>query len=70
VQHREGTLFITLTGKVEDGKAKISTIQIQDGAPPDRYESVDKVPERHRDKVKKLIDLTAKGSFFVESKSK
>jgi beta-lactamase regulating signal transducer with metallopeptidase domain len=70
VQHREGILHITLTGKVDDGKAKISTIQIQEGAPPERYESVDKVPQRHRDKVKKLVEMTEKGSLFFESKAK
>ena len=59
--HHEGTVQITVTGKVTDGKAKVGEIKIQDGAESNTYESVDKVPEKYRDKVKSLITISEKG---------
>jgi hypothetical protein len=67
-RHQEGTLVITLTGKVADGKAKVSEIHVQDGASGNTYESVDKVPERYRDKVKNLVEMSEKGSAKIEIK--
>jgi len=59
-RHQEGTLVITVTGKMVDGKAKAGEIQVQDGGKSEKYESVDKVPEQYRDKVKNLIEITGK----------
>ncbi len=60
-RHQEGSLVITLTGKVADGKSQLGEIHIQDGRESNKYESADKVPEQYRDKVKHLIDLMDKG---------
>jgi hypothetical protein len=66
---QEGGLTITLTGTVTDGKAKVETIQIQDGGNSDRYDGVDKVPEAHRDRVKRLVEMSERGTVTAESKS-
>ncbi|MFL5240924.1 MAG: M56 family metallopeptidase [Gemmataceae bacterium] len=69
-RHQEGSLVITVTGKVTDGKAKTSEIQVQDGNTTNKYESVDKVPEQYRDKVKNLIEMSERGSVKVETKER
>jgi hypothetical protein len=68
-RHQEGSLVITVTGTVTDGKAKTSEITVQDGAVSNKYESVDKVPEQYRDKVKNLIEMSEKGAIKVEIRS-
>jgi hypothetical protein len=65
-RHQEGTLVITLTGNVADGKAKVTEITVQDGGAEHKYPDVDKVPERYRDKVKNLVEMSEKGSVKVE----
>lgn len=60
INHHEGSLNIMVMGKVEDGKQKVSEIQVRDGAASHRYESVDKVPARYRTKVKSLVDRAEK----------
>ena len=68
-RHQEGSLVITVTGTVADGKTKLKEIYIQDGKTGEKYESLGKVPERYRDKTKSLIEMTEKGSVKVESRS-
>ncbi|HMF12727.1 MAG TPA: PDZ domain-containing protein, partial [Gemmataceae bacterium] len=68
-RYQEGSLIITLTGTVADGKAKLGAIHVQDGNDSKRYESVDKVPEQYRDKVKHLVETSEKGSVRVEIKT-
>jgi membrane-associated protease RseP (regulator of RpoE activity) len=70
VRHQEGTTSITLNGTVSDGTAKIKEILIQDGVRAEKYESVDKVPEKHQDKVKKLTEISEKSHMKSEGKSK
>ncbi len=70
LRHQEGNLIITLTGQTADGKPKIKEIHVQDGARPEQYESVDKVPERYRDKVQNLIEMSEKGSARIDIKSR
>jgi len=65
-RHQEGSLIITVTGTVADGKSKVSQVQIQDGNQTDKYESVDKVPEQYRDKVKNLIESNDKSNTRIE----
>jgi hypothetical protein len=65
-RHREGDLTITLTGRGADGRPQVTEIRIQDGGQSHRYESVDRVPERYRDKVRDLIDTTGKASVRFE----
>jgi hypothetical protein len=65
-RHQEGSLVITVTGSVSDGKGKVSEIHVQDGTETANYKSVDKVPERYRDKVKNLVEMSQKGQVKVE----
>jgi beta-lactamase regulating signal transducer with metallopeptidase domain len=67
-RQQEGKLGITVTGTVADGKGKVSEITIQDGTETTNYKSVDKVPERYRDKVKNLVEMSEKGQVKVESR--
>src|SRR5205807_2141031 len=54
-RHQEGSLIITLTGTVADGKAKTTNIEIQDGSKNQKYESLEDVPGAYKDKVRNLI---------------
>jgi beta-lactamase regulating signal transducer with metallopeptidase domain/membrane-associated protease RseP (regulator of RpoE activity) len=65
-RYQEGSLIITVTGSVTDGKSKVKEIQIQDGGTSESYESVDKVPEQYREKVKNLIDMAEKNNLKIE----
>jgi beta-lactamase regulating signal transducer with metallopeptidase domain len=73
-RHQEGSLIITVTGKVETGKpmvnfiTKVKEITVQDGAVSNKYESLEKVPEQYRDKVKNLIEMSEKSSVKIEIK--
>ena len=60
-RHQEGSLVITVTGKVAGGKPQVTEIRVQDGTESHRYGSVDKVPEQYRDKVKHLVDTAENG---------
>ena len=68
-RHQEGSLVVTVTGKVADGKAAVSQIKIQDGGESKTYESVDKVPEQYRDKVKNLVETNEKSNIKIEIKT-
>jgi hypothetical protein len=67
-RHQEGTLVITLTGTITEGKSKVTEIHVQDGAVTNKYESLEKVPQQYRDKVKNLIDMNEKSSFKIDIK--
>jgi hypothetical protein len=69
LRHQEGSLIITLTGKVADGKATVTEIRIQDGAESHKYESADKVPAEYRDKVKGLIETSEKTNARIDVKT-
>jgi beta-lactamase regulating signal transducer with metallopeptidase domain len=68
-RHQEGSLIITVTGAVSDGKSKTDKIHVQDGQVAHEYESLDKVPDQYRDKVKNLIEMSEKGSVKFEIKT-
>jgi PDZ domain len=57
-RYTEGELAITLTGTLTDGKARVREIRVRDRDSADKYDSLDQVPERYRDRVKDLIGLT------------
>jgi beta-lactamase regulating signal transducer with metallopeptidase domain len=59
-RHQEGSLVITVSGTVENGRASVSEIRVQDGQESHKYDSTDKLPEAYRDKVKRLTDLASK----------
>jgi beta-lactamase regulating signal transducer with metallopeptidase domain len=67
-RYQEGTLSITVTGKVADGKPQVNEINVVDGGAKHKFESVDKVPEQYRDKVKHLVEMSEKGNFRIELK--
>jgi len=68
-RHQEGSLIITITGSVSEGKSSISSIVIQDGSKEAKFDDLAKVPEQYRDKVKTLIDMSSKGQIKIEVKS-
>lgn len=59
--YQEGTVTVSVSGTVEGGKAKAGSIEVKDGEKSTKFDSVDKVPEQHRDKVNKLLDGVGKG---------
>ncbi len=68
-RHQEGSLILTVTGTVADGKAKVSEVQVQDGAVSHTYSSTDKMPEQYRDKVKNLVEMSEKSAARIEIKT-
>jgi hypothetical protein len=68
-RHQEGSLIITVTGTVDTGKSKVNEITVQDGGVTSKYESVAKVPEQYRDKVKNLVEMSEKSSIKIEIKA-
>ncbi len=68
-RHQEGTLVITVTGTLADGKAKVGEIQVQDGAASHKYDGPDKVDEAYKDKVKNLIEMSEKSGVKIEIKA-
>jgi beta-lactamase regulating signal transducer with metallopeptidase domain len=65
-RHQEGSLIITVTGTVAEGKAKVKQIEIQDGSKDKKFDSIEDVPEQYRDKVKNLLDMNEKGTTKIE----
>jgi hypothetical protein len=61
-RHQEGSLIITVTGTVADGKIKVGAIHVQDGTSTQRFDSADKVPEQYRDKLKDLLEICEKSA--------
>jgi hypothetical protein len=68
-RHQEGSLVITVTGTIADGKAKVSSIKVQDARESHEYASLDKVAEQYRDKVKNLIEMSEKSGVRIEIKT-
>lgn len=68
-RHQEGSLVITLTGKVNDGKAVLGQVKVQDGRDTHMYTSVEKVPEEYRDKVRNLVEALEKSGTRIEIKT-
>jgi hypothetical protein len=60
-RYQEGNLVITLTGTVDNGKAKLKEVHVQDAGSGHDYSSLEKVPERYKDKVKSLREASEKG---------
>jgi beta-lactamase regulating signal transducer with metallopeptidase domain len=67
-RHQEGNLIVTVTGSAADHKARVTEIQVQDGATSNKYENLDQVPERYRDKAKSLVEMSEKANANVEIK--
>jgi len=54
---KEGKRSVTVKGKVNDGKAKVESVVIDDGNGKKTYDSLDKVPADHRKRVQGLVDM-------------
>jgi hypothetical protein len=73
-KHTEDNLTLTVTGIVKDGTAVVEAILVQesgkDGKPTTegKYGSLDKAPEKLRERIKRLIEQTEKGKvdFKIE----
>ncbi|HLW67380.1 MAG TPA: M56 family metallopeptidase [Gemmataceae bacterium] len=48
-------LHINLTGKIDGDKAKVESIVIQDGSEKTSVDKLDRVPEKYREQVEKLL---------------
>jgi hypothetical protein len=59
-RQQEGSLVLTVVGTVKDGKPAVSTISVREGNEEKKYDTLDKVPAEYRDKVARLIELSAK----------
>lgn len=57
---------LKLSGTVTDGKANLGSVTIEEGETSKEYDSLDKVPEAHREQVKKLLEMAGKGSVKIE----
>jgi hypothetical protein len=68
-RHQEGTLIITVNGTLDNGKAKVSAINVDDGRESHKYESLDKVPEQYRDKVNNLVEMSERSGGRIELKT-
>lgn len=64
-QRQEGSLTISVTGKVEDEGAQVSEIKIQDGSSIKTFKRTREVPEQYRDKVRSLIDLATRNQARI-----
>ncbi len=56
---KDGDTTITVTGKARDGKVDVSEVTIEESGNRSRYNRVERVPAKYRDKVKKLISNDA-----------
>jgi hypothetical protein len=66
VRHKQGDVSMSLTGKIEDGKAVPESIEVTDNGKTEKYADVEKVPEAHRARVRELLEMAATGRVKVE----
>jgi hypothetical protein len=59
-RQQEGSLVITVIGTVKDGKATLGAVTVREGNDEKKYDALDKVPAEYRDKVARLLELSAK----------
>jgi len=57
---QEGSLVLTVVATVKDGKAAVELIRVQEGADPQRYSALERVPVEYRDKAAALLRLCEK----------
>jgi hypothetical protein len=61
IVNEEDDLKITIKAKAVDGKLTPESITIKDGDNEDTYDSLRRVPSKHRAKVQKLLEQSSKG---------
>jgi serine protease Do len=66
LQEKSGDVTLTLTGTVEGGKAKLGSVTVKEGDSSKDYDSLEKVPEAHRERVQQLLEMAGKGNVKVE----
>lgn len=60
---KDGDLSIAIKGTIDQGKAKVTEIVVDEGkGQSSTYSSVEKVPGTHKEKVQKLIEMSGKSS--------
>ncbi|HVS34847.1 MAG TPA: M56 family metallopeptidase [Gemmataceae bacterium] len=62
----EPGLIVQVTGTIDNGKAKLGQVMIQDANSINRYDCLEKTPEKFRDQAKSLLEMTEKGSVKVD----
>jgi beta-lactamase regulating signal transducer with metallopeptidase domain len=67
-RYQEGSLIITVTGKVAGDKTEVEEIHVQDGKATNRYESVERVPAQYRDKVNYAVRISGGADIRIETK--
>jgi hypothetical protein len=67
-RYQEGSLIITITGKLADGKATVGQIKVQDGGVEHRFPTLEKVPQEYQDKARDLVAVSEKGQGKIEIK--
>jgi Zn-dependent protease with chaperone function len=66
-RYQEGSLIITVLGKVDKGDSVVTQITVQDGAQSNEYASVEKVPPQYRDKVDHVIQMIRTGRIEIQN---
>ena len=51
-------------------RVELQVTRVQDGRESEKYDSLDKVPDAYRDKVKALVEIVEKPSIKAEVKPK
>jgi beta-lactamase regulating signal transducer with metallopeptidase domain len=65
--YRDEAITVVISGKLDAGRLKLDTLTVQEGnGAAVKYDSIDKVPEKYRDKVKKLIEGAETGNVRAE----
>lgn len=67
--YQEDKSIVTVTGTIDGGKAKANSIEVKEGEKTTKYDSVEKVPQQQRERVKKLLDALEKGGGKIEIQS-
>ena len=67
-RYQEGSLIITIIGKLAKGPPTVGQIKVQDGTVENRYAALEKVPPEYQDKARDLLEVSAKGQGQIEIK--
>jgi hypothetical protein len=59
-QYRKGTFNVIVRGTIKGGKAMLSEVSVWKDREEKKYTSLDKVPQEHRDRVRRLLELAEK----------
>lgn len=54
-KQKQNGISLIVKGKLSDGKATLEHVQVDDGKKSDKYTSLKTVPEKHRERVQKML---------------